>query len=111
MASRPSVRVAHPRREFVVKDPPKWGWAMNTSSPNTVALPTPGVATPEPAGGVAFGKPNTKKARSRVEKMLAQIAAAHKAGSYKKAKHLSIIYLRSFDARYIAVLVGCGTDN
>jgi hypothetical protein len=89
----------------VAKDPPpEWGWAMNTSSPNTVALPTPGVATPEPAGEVTFVKPNPKKARSRVEKMLGQIAAAHKAGKHKKAEHLSIVYLRSFDARYVAVL-------
>ena len=36
--------------------------------------------------------------------MLAQIAAAHKAGKHKRTKHLSIVYLRSFDARYVAVL-------
>jgi hypothetical protein len=76
---------------------------MNTSA-NTIDPPTTSVATLEPAGGVTLGKPNAKKSRFRVEKMLAQIAAAHKAGKYKKAKHLSIEYLRSFDARYVAVL-------
>lgn len=75
-----------------------------TTSSTKVAPPTSGVVTTEPSWEINFGKPSTKKSRFRVEKMLAQIASAHKAGKYKKAKRLSIVYLRSFDARYGAVL-------
>ena len=46
---------------------------------------------------------NLDDARSHVSRMLTQIREARSGGRYKRARHLSQVYLRSYDARYLAV--------